>query len=98
MAAFGNFHNVIGAGWSLYWKIPIASGGGLEICWADFQGHRVMWAGSQPFAIVPYHGGLLTYKDGFDDRFGDTPFTALTDTAPITCVTYPAHSTAVDTD
>jgi len=98
MASFGNFHNVTGAGWSVYWKIPIASGGGLELWWADFQGHRVMWRGSQPFALVPYHGGSPTYKDGFDAKCGGAAFTALKHTAPNAWVTDPAQFAAVDTD
>jgi hypothetical protein len=82
MPPFGNYHNVTGAGWSVYWKIPAASGGGLEVWWADFQGHRVLWRGSQPFALVPYHGGSPTYKDGIDAHCGGAPFTALKHTAP----------------
>src|SRR6266851_564545 len=82
MPNFGNYHQVSGAGWSVYWKIPMASGGGLEVWWADFQGHRVMWRGSQPFALVPYHGGSPTYKDGLDAHCGGAPFTALKHTAP----------------
>ena len=82
MPNFGNYHQVSGAGWSVYWKIPMASGGGLEVWWADFQGHRVMWRGSQPFALVPYHGGSPTYKDGVDAHCGGAPFTALKHTAP----------------
>ena len=31
MPAFGNYHNVNGVGWSVFWKIPVASGGGLEV-------------------------------------------------------------------
>src|SRR5207248_1767586 len=76
MPAFGNHHNFIGAGWSVYWKIPVASAGGLEVWWADFQGHRVLWRGSQPFALVPYHGGSPTFKDGLDSHCGGAPFTA----------------------
>ena len=98
MAAFGDVHNVTGAGWSVYWKIPIASGGGLEMWWADFQGHRVMWRGSQPFALVPYHGGSPTYKDGFDARCGGAAFTALKHTAPNAWVTDMNQFATVDTD
>ena len=82
MATFGDFHHETGAGWSVYWRIPVFSGGGLEIWWADFQGHRVMWRGSQPFAIVPYHGGSPTFKDGVDPRCGGAPFTTLRHGAP----------------
>src|SRR3954468_21530841 len=55
MAAFGDFHHESGAGWSVYWRISKQRGSGLEIWWADFHGRRVMWRGTQPFAIVPYH-------------------------------------------
>src|SRR5688572_3375113 len=55
MANFGDYHLVSGAGWSVYWRISQLHGSGLEIWFADFQGRRVMWRGSQPFAIVPYH-------------------------------------------
>src|SRR3982074_3268830 len=98
MAAFGNFHNVVGAGWSAYWKIPVASSGGLELWWADFQGHRVMWRGSQPFALVPYHGGSPTYKDGFDARWRAAAFPAWKHTAPNAGVTDPGQFAVVDTE
>ena len=71
MAAFGDFHLVNGAGWSVYWRIRELEGSGLEVWFADFHGRRVLWRGSQPFAIVPYHRPVLepkgpehTYKDG----------------------------------
>src|SRR6266851_2788240 len=88
---FGNFHNESGAGWSVYWRIPKFNGSGLEIWWADFQGHRVMWRGSAPFAIVPYHhpdtGGEpppphFCYKDGIDTQCGGASFRALQHGAP----------------
>jgi Cu2+-containing amine oxidase len=89
--AFGNFHNVTGAGWSVYWRIPKFNGSGLEIWWADFQGRRVMWRGSAPFAIVPYHnpdthteppGPHFCYKDGIDTQCGGAPFRTLKHGAP----------------
>jgi Cu2+-containing amine oxidase len=89
--AFGDFHNVTGAGWSVYWRLPKFKGGGLEIWWADFQGRRVMWRGSAPFAIVPYHhpdtggeppGPRFCYKDGIDTFGGGAQFRALKHTAP----------------
>jgi hypothetical protein len=88
---FGNFHNVTGAGWSVYWRIPKFNGSGLEVWWADFQGRRVMWRGSSPFALVPYHhpdtngeppGPHFCYKDGNDTHCGGAPFRALKHTAP----------------
>ncbi len=89
--AFGNYHNVTGAGWSVYWRIPTFNGSGLEVWWADFQGHRVMWRGSAPFAIVPYHhpntngeppGPHFSYKDGNDTQCGGASFRALKHGAP----------------
>jgi len=99
MAAFGNYHQVAFAGWSVYWRLPVASGGGLEVWWADFQGHRVLWRGSQPFALVPYHGLSPTYKDGLDARCGGAPFTALKHTTPNSWAQAPGPDAAsVDTD
>ena len=40
MAAWGDFHQVNGAGWSVFWRIPKMDGGGLEVWWADFHGRR----------------------------------------------------------
>jgi hypothetical protein len=87
MADWGDYHNETGAGWSVWWRIPQQSGGGLEVWWADFRGHRVMWRGSSPFAIVPYHRPLpgalsppppnFCFKDGFDVHGGGADFTAL---------------------
>jgi hypothetical protein len=96
MADWGDFHQVSGAGWSLFWRIPDPKGGGLEVWWADFMGHRVMWKGSQPFAIVPYHHPLkpfgngqiqppppeFTFKDGLGARCEGAAFTALKHWAP----------------
>lgn len=91
MNPWGDFHHATGAGWSVYWRLPDPDAGGLEIWWADFHGRRVLWKGSQPFAIVPYHfpvGGSeppapeFTYKDGLGHQFGGAPFTALKSGAP----------------
>jgi hypothetical protein len=98
MPSFGDYHNATGAGWSVYWRLPQFSGGGLEVWFADFLGHRVLWRGSQPFALVPYHGGAPTYKDGFDAHCGGAPFTALLHTAPNAWVTNPALFATIDTD
>jgi hypothetical protein len=107
MAPFGDFHQVTGAGWSVYWRISQAKGGGLEIWWADFKGRRVMWTGTQPFAIVPYHRPIVeppppehTYKDGLNPQCGGAPFTALKDTAPNSLVpwTTSIYNAAVDTE
>ena len=89
MAAFGDFHLVNGAGWSVYWRIQELEGSGLEVWFADFHGRRVLWRGSQPFAIVPYHRPVLepkgprhTYKDGINPQCGGAAFTALQHSAP----------------
>jgi hypothetical protein len=91
MAAFGDYHPVSGAGWSVYWRIPKANGGGLEVWWADFQSRRVLWRGSSPFAIVPYHrphpgteppGPEHSYKDGATPKCGGAGFRALKHGAP----------------
>ncbi len=85
MAPFGDRHWVAGAGWSVAWRINPA-GSGLEVWWADFHTRRVMWRGSLPFAIVPYHrpacGGQppapeFTFKDGLDPHCEGAPFTPL---------------------
>jgi Cu2+-containing amine oxidase len=105
--AFGDYHQVSGAGWSVYWRIPIRSGGGLEIWWADFQRKRVLWKGSQPFALVPYHrphpGGTPrppehTYKDGLDPFLcGGAFYKALKYTAPNTWAG-PQYNATTDTE
>jgi hypothetical protein len=107
MAPFGNYHHETGAGWSVYWRISQAQGAGLEIWWADFRGRRVMWTGTQPFAIVPYHNPVptpgppeYTYKDGLNPQCGGAPFTALKHTAPnsIAPWTTSIYDAAVDTE
>jgi hypothetical protein len=96
MANWGDFHKVSGAGWVLFWRIPHPEGGGLEMWWGDFAGKRVLWKGSQPFAIVPYHhplaafnGGTIqppapefTFKDGLGAKCEGAAFTALKHWAP----------------
>jgi Cu2+-containing amine oxidase len=86
MASYGDLHWVSGAGWSLAWRIQKQKGSGVEIWFADFMGKRVMWRGSAPFAIVPYHrphagseppGPEHCYKDGLDIRCGGAEFRAL---------------------
>ena len=104
MALFGDFHFVSGAGWTLYWRISKLHGSGLEIWFADFQGKRVMWRGTQPFAIVPYHRPIadpqppeFTYKDGINPQWGGVAFTALQHNAP-NAWTHGGSDAAVDTD
>lgn len=96
VADWGDFHEANGAGWHIFWRIPDPQAGGLEIWWADFMGKRVMWKGSQPFAIVPYHHPLdpfssgaieppppeFTFKDGLNPMCTGAPFTALKHWAP----------------
>src|SRR5688500_10403544 len=86
MSAWGDHHQVSGAGWSVFWRIPDPYAGGLEVWWADFNGKRVLWKGSQPFAIVPYHHPLngieppppeFTFKDGLGATCKGAPFRAL---------------------
>src|SRR5260370_37222460 len=86
MSSFGDLHWVSGAGWSLAWRIQKQTGSGLEIWFADFMGKRVMWRGSAPFAIVPYHRPHAgseppapenCYKDGLDTPSGGAEFRAL---------------------
>jgi hypothetical protein len=108
MATFGDFHNVTGAGWSVYWRIPQQVGGGMEVWWADFHGRRVMWKGSQPLAIVPYHtpvpageppGPEFCYKDGLGPECGGAAFTALKSSAPNADLRgQPGWHAAVDTE
>jgi Cu2+-containing amine oxidase len=107
MAPFGDFHHETGAGWSVYWRISKQRGSGLEIWWADFHGRRVMWRGTQPFAIVPYHRPVVeppppehTYKDGLNPQCGGADFRALKHTAPnsIAPWTTNAFDAVVDTE
>jgi hypothetical protein len=104
--AFGDYHLVSGAGWSVCWRIPHANGGGLEVWWADFQRKRVLWRGSQPFALVPYHrphpgpeppGPEHCYKDGINPQCGGAGFRALKHTAPNTWAG-PFHYATTDTE
>lgn len=88
MASWGDFHHVSGAGWSVYWRIQDL-GSGLEVWWADFGGKRVLWRGTQPLAIVPYHhpvtfptAGDSTFKDGLNPQSEGAAFTPLTVGAP----------------
>jgi hypothetical protein len=96
MNPWGDHHQVSGAGWSVFWRIPDPDAGGLEVWWADFGGKRVLWKGSQPFAIVPYHHPLqpnssgtieppppeFTFKDGLGAACTGAPFRALKHWAP----------------
>jgi hypothetical protein len=106
MATFGDFHQVSGAGWSVYWRIRQLAGSGLEVWFADFRGKRVLWRGSQPFAIVPYHrpisfpgGPEHTFKDGIGPQCGGASFVPLKHGAPNSNMAgTAAHVATVDTD
>ena len=108
MAAWGDFHHVTGAGWSVFWRIPQADGSGLEVWWGDFHGRRVLWRGTQPFAIVPYHNPIpgqpvppeFTFKDGINPQCEGAPFRALKPSAPNSGAPWQssAWDAAVDTD
>jgi len=52
------------ADWSVSWSIPTGWGGGLVISKATFRKTSVLFKGTAPFVIVPYHGGLPVFKDG----------------------------------
>jgi hypothetical protein len=107
MADWGDYHQVSGAGWSVWWRISALDGSGLEVWWADFQGRRVLWRGSQPFAIVPYHRPVSeppppehTYKDGFNPQCGGASFRALRHSAPNSIEPWgsTAFDAAIDTE
>src|SRR6266849_5273183 len=106
MAPFGGYHWESWAGWSLAWRIPPTESG-LEIWWADFNGRRILWRGSAPFAIVPYHidpCGVdpkppnYTFKDGFDPQCDGASFLPLQHGAPNKWNHWGAFSAAQDTD
>jgi hypothetical protein len=61
------------ADWSLSWSIPTGWGAGLVISKATFRGTSVLFKGTAPFVIVPYHGGSPVFKDGINDT--GAPFT-----------------------
>jgi hypothetical protein len=89
MAAFGDYHLVSGAGWSVYWRIEQLDGSGLEVWFADYHGKRVLWKGSQPLAIVPYHNPCpfpgpphFSFKDGINPQCKGAGFKAIKSNAP----------------
>jgi primary-amine oxidase len=61
------------AGWTVSWSIPTGWGGGLVISKAQFQDpgtaqkRMVLYRGTIPFVLVPYHGGSPIFKDGIND-------------------------------
>jgi len=70
------------ADWKFSWSIPDLQGGGLVVSKADFRGTRVLYRGSQPFVLVPYHSDSPTFKDGLGAQCGGLPYTALKPSAP----------------
>jgi Cu2+-containing amine oxidase len=73
------------AGWTVSWSIPTGWGGGLVISKAQFQDpgtlqkRMVLWKGTIPFVLVPYHGGSPIFKDGINDV--GAPFTPVRPTS-----------------
>ena len=61
------------ADWQLSWSIPTGWGGGLVISQARFRGDLVLYKGTQPFVLVPYHGNSPMFKDGLNHL--GAPFT-----------------------
>jgi primary-amine oxidase len=67
------------ADWVVSWSIPTGWGGGLVISKASFRNQFVLFKGTAPFVIVPYHGGSPVFKDGINHQ--GAPFTPLVPTA-----------------
>lgn len=73
------------AGWTVSWSIPTGWGGGLKIFKASFQGpgtlqkRMVLYEGTIPFVLVPYHGGSPIFKDGINHK--GAPFTPVLPTS-----------------
>jgi copper amine oxidase-like protein len=67
------------ADWSLSWSIPTGWGAGLVISKANFRGTSVLFKGTAPFVIVPYHGGSPVFKDGLNNQ--GAPFTPVVPTS-----------------
>lgn len=67
------------ADWDLTWSIPTGWGGGLVISKARFRGDMVLYRGTAPFVLVPYHGGYPIFKDGINHQ--GAPFTPVLPTS-----------------
>jgi hypothetical protein len=67
------------ADWSLSWSIPTGWGGGLVISKARFRNDIVLFKGTQPFVLVPYHGGSPIFKDGINHQ--GAPYTPVLPTS-----------------
>jgi hypothetical protein len=67
------------ADWTFSWSIPTGWGGGLVISKARFRNDMVLYKGTQPFVLVPYHGGFPVFKDGLNHQ--GAPFTPVLPTS-----------------
>jgi hypothetical protein len=56
------------ADWTVSWSIPTGWGGGLVIRNAQFRNQMVLYQGTMPFVLVPYHGGSPIFKDGLNHQ------------------------------
>lgn len=74
------------AGWTVTYLIPWTDLQGLVISKAQFNDgtttRMVLFRASQPFVLVPYHGGSPTFKDGLGASCGGVGYTPLIPTAP----------------
>jgi primary-amine oxidase len=67
------------ADWTFSWSIPAGWGGGLVISKARFRNQMVLYKGTAPFVLVPYHGGSPRFKDGLNNV--GAPFTPVLPTS-----------------
>ena len=67
------------ADWTVNWSVPTGWGGGLVISKARFRNESVLYKGTVPFVLVPYHGGSPVFKDGIDNL--GAPFTPVLPTS-----------------
>src|SRR5260370_1023286 len=79
------------AGWTFNWSIPLNWGGGLVLSNARLHTTPVLYRGTQPFVLVPYHGDSPHFKDGLNNQ--GAPFTPVLPTSansPVGSSTPPA--------
>jgi Copper amine oxidase, enzyme domain len=67
------------ADWTVNWSIPTGWGGGLVISKARFRNDMVLYRGTTPFVLVPYHGGSPIFKDGLNHQ--GAPYTPVLPTS-----------------
>jgi Cu2+-containing amine oxidase len=67
------------ADWDVSWSIPTGWGGGLVISKASYRKTMVLYKGTMPFVLVPYHGGFPMFKDGLNHQ--GAPFTPVLPTS-----------------